>query len=112
VLSSQPLLFADPQVSEPVRRFQSLKDSVVFVMTVFFLVDFDGSVLHGPLLWWHRELFSAEPRWAPMLGKSEKLKGIPEHKSTETHEQQNPERNSRKMRRQKISKRLLLPQKL
>jgi hypothetical protein len=47
-----------------------------------------------------------------LSGESENTNGIPEHKSTETQEWQNPEHNSRKMRRQRISKWLLLPQKL
>jgi hypothetical protein len=50
--------------------------------------------------------------WTGPLGESEKSERIPEHQSTETQERQNPKRNPRKMRRQRISKRLPLPQKL
>jgi hypothetical protein len=40
-----------------VRRFQSMRDSVVFVMMVLLLVSLSGNMFLGPLLWWHRELF-------------------------------------------------------
>jgi hypothetical protein len=40
-----------------VRRFWSERDSIVFVMTVLFLVGLSRNILLGPLLWWHRELF-------------------------------------------------------
>jgi hypothetical protein len=45
-------------------------------------------------------------------GGSEKLEGIPEHKVVGTKEQMDPKCNSRKTRRQRISKRLLSSQKL
>jgi hypothetical protein len=34
-----------------------VRDYVVFVMVVLFLVGLSGNVLLGLLLWWHGELF-------------------------------------------------------
>jgi hypothetical protein len=67
-----------------VRRFGNEGDFIAFKMMVLFLICLSWSVLLGHLLWWHRELFLAEPRWAPMLGVSENLDETPEHEFKES----------------------------
>jgi hypothetical protein len=66
----------------------------------FFLDLFCGGIV---------SCFSAETRWAPMFGGP---KNRIESPNTRTQEQWNQTCNSRKNMRQKISKRLLSPQKL
>jgi hypothetical protein len=96
---SSSLEFCPPLLICDVRRFQSVRDSVVFVMMVFFLVDLSGSVLLGPLLGWHRELFFGWNTVGANVGGSEKSDGIPEPKSQEqVHESYDQEtKNLRKL---------------
>jgi hypothetical protein len=95
-------------------RFINVRDSVVFILMVVFLIDLSGSALLRPLLWWHRGLFFSWTTVGANVGGCPKIrKGSPntEVKELRIHERSRLELNSRR-RRQGISKRLLSPQKL